>query len=100
MTKTIQQVIEDLFVGKLVRFPDLTQQFQREQAHRILKIDISGDGDGLDSEQPPFSALCVLFTTKTEGQGEKESTVVVYDIDGKIEFIDESVKEVTGDGRL
>jgi hypothetical protein len=90
MTKTIQQVIEDLFVGKLIRFPGLSQQFQREQTHRILKVDISGTGDGMDGEAPPFSEVEVIFLTKTEGQGELASTVVCVDPTDKIEFIDET----------
>jgi hypothetical protein len=87
-TKTVKDVIAAAFVGKRVRFPGLTQQFEREEVHTIEKVHFSADEFEEVGEDDADAGVGICFeTSKAPGFGGATQTWVYYELAGRIEFV-------------
>jgi hypothetical protein len=86
-TKTVKDVIAAAFVGKRVRFPDLIQEFEREEVHTIEKVHFSADEFDSDDEDADCGVGVCFETSKAPGFGGATSAWVYYELAGRIEFV-------------
>ena len=85
--KTVKEIINEAFVGKRVRFPGLSQAFEREEVHTIEKVRLDYEG-GEDEDAPEsWSVSPVFYTSKAPGLGGATQAWVYYDLTGPVEFV-------------